>query len=321
MILLANLLFMLRPRLLRFFHFFRYLNLATLRITVSRALKHRLLSLSSQMAYNAMLALFPAILVIFTVIELFKQYFPWTNPADQLGEVAPEEALQLMRNFADGINFTDNRGLFSLSFIMAIWVSSGALNAAMNALDQINQIPSEKSRPFWKAKLIAMGLTLGSVLLLFIASFILFISSWVVNLVEYKSIVIILLTLLRLLSWLIALGLVAIVFAIIYRFGISHWRPGTPIIPGAILAAVLWAIVSGVFRHYVASNFSNYHKIYGALGAVIVLQLWSYMTSLVLLLGDQLNFTVGEAMQAAKARSIEKTEIKAVSKISESKIQ
>jgi membrane protein len=149
----------------------------------------------------------------------------------------------------------------------------------------------------------------------------LFISNWAVNLVEYKSIVVILLTLLRLLSWLIALSLVAIVFAIIYRFGISHWRQGTPIIPGAVLAAVSWAIVSGVFRHYVASNFSNYHKIYGALGAVIVLQLWLYMTSLVLLLGDQLNFTVGEAMQADKQQSSDKPELQRVSEISESKIQ
>lgn len=312
---------MLRRRLHRFLHFLGYLNLRTLRITLSRALKHRLLSLSSQMAYNAMLALFPGILVIFTVIELVKQFFPWTNPANQLGEVAPEEALQLIRNFADGINLTDYRGLFSLTFIMAIWVSSGALNAAMNALDQIHQIPPEKTRPFWKAKLIAMGLTFGSILLLFIASFVLFVSNWVINLVEYKSMVVVLFTLLQLLGWLIALGLVAIVFATIYRFGTSHWRKGTPIIPGAVLATVLWAIVSGIFRHYAASNFSSYQEIYGALRAVIVLQLWLYMTSLVLLLGDQLNFTVGQAMQAAKAQSIDKTELSTLSKIPESNIQ
>lgn len=311
---------MLLPRVLRFFHFFRYLNLVNLRKTFSRAMKRRLMALSSQMAYNATLALFPAILVILTVVELFKQFIPWTNPADQLGNVAPEQVLQLMHNFAEGVNLADNRGLFSLSFVVAIWVASGVLGAAMNALDQIHHVPIEETRPFWKAKLIALGLTIGSIFPLFIASFLLFISNLVVKMVGDHSIVLVLLSFLRLLSWLIALSLIAIVFAVIYRFGPSHWRPGTPIIPGAVLAAISWAIVSGLFRHYVAVNFSNYNKIYGALGAVVVLQLWCYMTSLVFLLGDQLNSTVGEDMQRAKARLMAAQEMTPVPEVTESEL-
>lgn len=311
---------MLLPRIFRFFRFCRYLNLVTLRRTVTRAMQRRVMALASQMAYNAMLALFPALLVILTAIELFKQIFPWTNPANQLGEVAPEQALQLMHNFAEGINLGDHSGLFSLSFVVAIWVSSGALSAAMNALDQIRHIPNEKTRPFWKAKLIALGLTVGSILLLFMASFLLFISNLVVKLVGDHSLILVLLMVWRLLSWFIALGLVATVLAVIYRFGPSYWRPGIPIIPGAVLAAVFWAIVSGLFRHYVAANFSNYNKIYGALGAVIVLQLWFYMTSLVFLLGDQLNVTVGEEMQQAKTKSLHVSEVIPSSEVTESEV-
>ncbi|MCP2729634.1 YihY/virulence factor BrkB family protein [Limnofasciculus baicalensis] len=294
---------MLLPRLVRFFRFFRYLNLATVRKTVARAMKCRLMGLSSQMAYNAMLAVFPAILVILTAIELFKQFFPWTNPTVHLRDVAPEEAMQLIHNFAEGIKSSHNQGLFSLSFIVAIWVSSGALGAAMNALDQINQVSPEEIRPFWKAKLISLGLTFGSIFLLFIASSLLVSSHFLVKMVNDKSIVLVLLTFLRLLSSVLALGIVAIVFAVIYRFGSSRRFPETPILPGAVLAAVSWAIVSGIFRYYVAATFGSYHKIYGALGAVIVLQLWLYMSSLVLLLGDQLNFTVGEAMAEARRKT------------------
>jgi membrane protein len=280
-------------------------------------MKRRLMGLSAEMAYNAMLALFPAILAVLTAIGLFEESLQDTfrDLANQLSQVAPDQVLELIRAFRDEISRTKSSSLFSFSFLLAIWTASGALSAAMNALDQIHEIPSQQTRPFWKAKLISLGLTIGSIVLLVTASFLVFISGWLVGMVAQQSGVGILLTLWRLLSWPLALGIVATAFAFIYRFGPSRWTQGTPIMPGAVLAAISWAILSGLFRLYVA-NFGNYNKVYGAVGAVIVLLLWLYMTSLVLLLGDQLNVTVGKAMQRAKAASIEaaKTEESAIAK-------
>lgn len=288
----------------RFFRFFRYLNLATLRKTITRAIKRRLMGLSAEMAYNAILALFPAILAILTAIGLFEDSLQSTfhNLARQLSEVVPDQAMQLIKDFAQQINLGKNRGLFSLSFILAIWTASGALSAAMNALDQIHDIPPEETRPFWKAKLVSLGLTIGSILFSVLASFLVFISDWVVFIVVDQSGASVLLKIWRLLSWPLALGIIATGCAFIYRYGPSRWTPGTPIMPGAILAAISWAMISALFRLYV-TNFGNYNKVYGTVGAVIVLLLWLYMTSLVLLLGDQLNVTVGEAMQRAKPRN------------------
>ncbi|MEO8891664.1 MAG: YihY/virulence factor BrkB family protein [Coleofasciculaceae cyanobacterium] len=289
----------------RFFRFFRYLNLRTLKKAFLAAMKRRLMGLSAEMAYNAMLALFPAILAILTAIGLFQDSLQGTfhDLVNQLSEVAPDQVLQLLRDFSQEISRTKSQSLFSLSFLFAIWASSGALSAAMNALDQINQIPTEKVRPFWKAKLISLGLTIGSMVLLLTASFLVFISGWLVELATKQSGITILSTFWRLLSWPLALGIVATAFAFIYRFGPSRWSKGKPIMPGAMLAAVSWAIISALFRLYVA-NFGNYNKVYGAVGAVIILLLWLYMTSLVLLLGAQLNVTVGEAMQPAKSKGL-----------------
>lgn len=288
----------------RFIRFFRHLNLSTLKKTFAQAMKRRLMGLSAEMAYNAMLALFPAILAVLTAIGLFQDSLQDTfrNLANQLSEVAPEQALQLLRDFAKEISRTKSSSLFSLSFILAIWASSGALSAAMNALDQIHTIPTEKARPFWKAKLVSLGLTIGSILLLLTASFLVFISGWIVEMVAQNSGFLVLSTIWRLLSWPLALGIVATAFTFIYRFGPSRWSKGTPIMPGAMLAAISWAILSALFRLYVA-NFGNYNKVYGAVGAVIVLLLWLYMSSLVLLLGDQLNVTVGEAMKKTKLKA------------------
>jgi membrane protein len=335
-------------RLPRFFRFFYYLNWYTLKQTVRCAMQSRLSGLSAEMAYNSMLALFPAILAIVTAIGLFEEtiasflsgfvslfkeveseslQITLRNLATQLRIVAPDMAWQLLSNFVGQIAQVKNRGLFSVSFFAAIWISSAAVGAAMNALDQIDRIPRRFRRPFWKAKLVSILLTLGSIALLAIASFLVLIGDILVrffvdlivrlpNVIEnlpgfqplsvseaenWAKRAMWLLDLWQLLSWPVALCIVITAFAFIYRFGPSQWNAGTPILPGATLAALSWAGISALFRIYVA-NFGNYNKVYGAVGAVIVLMLWLYLSSLVMLLGAQLNAIVGQTMRKQQKR-------------------
>ena len=260
------------------------------------------MGLSAEMAYNAMLALFPAILAILTAIGFFEESLQPTfrRLAEQLGQIAPEAAATLIRSFVDNLHLSRSQRLFSLSFAVALWISSGAMSAAMNALDQIHRIPANQKRPFWQAKLISLALTLGTITLLVVACFLVFISDWLLGIAvaasPIETLKIALLSGWRLLRWPLALGLVSLAFALVYRYGPSRWRPKTQIIPGAIFGALLWAFLSAMFRLYV-SRFGNYNRVYGAVGAVIVLMLWLYLSSLALLLGDQLNVIIGKAMQ------------------------
>lgn len=297
----------------RFIRFFRHLNWHTLKKTFARTTERRLLGLASEIAFNAMLSLFPAILALITAIGLLAQSLQATfnKLANQLSQVLPEQALDLIRDFATTeITNSKNSGLFSLSFVLAIWTASGAVSTAMTALDQIHQIPPENIRPFWKAKLVSLGLTVGTMLLLVLASFLVFTSDWLLAMVvRGNGSLIFLLHLWQLLRWPLALSIVAAAFSFVYRYGPSQWNSGTPMMPGAILAAVFWAILSALFRLYVA-NFGNYNKVYGAVGAVIVLMLWLSMSAAVLLIGDQLNVTVGEDMRPkAQSESPEKQKI------------
>jgi membrane protein len=378
----------------RFFLFFRYINWSILKKTFQRSLESRLLGLASEIAFNAMLALFPAILAIFTAIGLFEEslQFILSDLVRQYKDVVPIVVWDLLKSFVEEITRTKSKGLFSVSFIVAIWLSSGALSTAMNALDQIAHIPTDKKRKFWQAKLISLVITLGSIFLLVVASFLVFLGDYFVKLVinlmvrfEFTEAGISLLALIwRLLSWPIVLGVlvitiasiyevikspqdskhpikklkliliimvisgvflflltgllvlvnnlmlglkfdysiglllvnisswlswpvallfVSIAFAFIYRIGVSSWQKGTPILPGALLAAISWAIVSGLFRLYV-TNFGQYNRVYGAVGAVIVLMLWLQITSLILLLGYQLNTIVGEEIIKNNSKSI-----------------
>ena len=371
----------------RFFRFFLYLNWNTVSKTFCRAFQRRLVGLSAEIAYNAMLALFPTILAILTALGLFEESLQSTfsDLANQYRDVIPGMVWELLHDFVTEIAQTKSKSLFSLSFIVAIWVSSSALSTAMNALDQIHHIPRKQRRPFWRAKLISLFITVGTIVLLVVASFIVLLGDLLVKLAidlivklpVNQTGISLLLKLWNLLSWPIALGIVAmtvafiyqisqsptdkkhpfrkaklillvfvigtvlllfitallifidyligrlefdysvasvmvnvwqfvswpvslaivsIAFAFIYRIGPSRWVHGTPVLPGAILAALSWASVSALFRLYVL-NFGQYNKVYGAVGAVIVLMLWLQMTALVMLLGEQLNATVGEAMQ------------------------
>lgn len=289
----------------RFFRFFKHLNLGTIRKTLSDANQQRLPGLASEMAYNAMLSLFPAILAVLTAIGLFAPLrSTFEALADELGSVAPVEALGLIENFATAVSTGGDSRLFSLSFIFALWTASGVLSAAMIALDHIHQIPRKQVRPFWKAKLVALGLTIGSIILFLISLVIVFVSDILVKQLARQSDVLgpELLRIWQLLSLPAVLGIMSTLFAFVYRFGPSRWNSGQPIMPGAVIAALIWAILSNLFSLYV-EHFGNYNQVYGAVGAVIVLLLWLYMSSLVLLIGGQLNVTVGEAMRRSNQHS------------------
>ncbi len=196
----------------RFVRFFRHLNWRTLKKTVARTIERRLLGLASEIAFNAMLSLFPAMIALFTAIGLFAESLQDTfrQLATELSHIAPEEAIVLIRDFAaQEIANSKNSSLFSLSFAIAIWAASGAVSTAMTALDQIHQIPSEKMRPFWKAKLISLGLTIGTMLLLVFASFLVFISDLLLAMVvNNNSFLVFLLDIWQLLRWPLALSII-----------------------------------------------------------------------------------------------------------------
>mgnify|MGYP001794156428 CR=1 FL=1 len=284
---------------LEFLRFLSYINLHTIKAVIRATLQRRLPSLASEMAYNAMLGLFPGILAMLTAIGLVKSLENTFNRlAMSLSEIAPGAVNDLIQNFAEEVSDGENKGLFSVSFVIALWASSGAISAAMRALDEIHQIPPEQRRPFWKARLLSIGLTIGTILLLMTASYLVFISDGVIQLLAQQSGETIrqwVLTIWRLLTWPLALGIVSSAFAFVYRFGPSRWTRGKPLMPGAALAALSWALLSASFRMYVA-QFGNYNKVYGAIGTVIILLLWLFLTSLVMLIGDQLNVIVGELM-------------------------
>lgn len=305
-----------------FWLFCRCLTWATLKDVCVKAGEQRLPGLSAEMAYNSMLALFPGLLAVLSAIALFE---PLQSTLYQiarlLGEVIPDNVRNLIRTSLKEILLYRNQQLFSLSFVAALWAFSGVMSAAMAALDRIHEIPSDRTRSFVKAKLISLGLSIGTIVLLILASGAVFISDLIVQAVARQSCLLEsvancdlkdvqnclppagncplesqLLAVWRLWRWPSSLGIISVAFAFVYRYGPSRRQADIPIFSGAILAAILWALFSAVFRFYVL-HLSNFNWTYGTIGTFIVLLLWLDLSCLAMLIGAQLNLTVGKAMK------------------------
>lgn len=285
-----------------FFHFFAYLNRRTIHNLVQGILHRRLPGLAAEMAYSNALAIFPAMIGLVTVIGMVPIAPDGMDSiTGELLQVAPPEVVQLIEGFLQQVQLPNSERVFSISFAVTIWIASGAISVAMAAMDQIYQTPMHQRRPYWKARLIAVLLTIGTVIALLGASFLVVISDLIVQfagrfvdlpqLEFWRD--------LANLRWLIAFTILIIGFGVLYRFGPSRWYVGTPLLPGAIVGAALWAIISQAFRLYLAYFGSRLNLTYGTLSAGILLLLWLNFSSLALLIGAQLNVTVGEAMRLA----------------------
>ena len=302
--------------------------------------------------------------------------------AVHLADIMPVQVWTLLLEFIENNQTSESKSWFSLSTFTAVWIISGVLSAAINALEQIHQVTAQQKRSYVQTKIVAFSLTILTIAFLIIACFLLWVGDFLLELAlqqnlnslllttwqifsiivviaiattttgliyqfrirlkrksdrEFRTVITsilvitgavsaqlvyscyltvedwmvdarmevalsnLLLDLWRLLGFPIALGIIAIAFSLIYCYGASVRIKDTPIVPGAVLAAIFWAIVSLIFRLYV-SHVGIYSKIYGAVGTAIILMLWLYLSSLVMLIGEQVNVVLGEAISEDKRR-------------------
>ncbi len=261
---------------------------------------YRLPGLAAEMAYNWMLGLFPLILMALTTVGLFS-----LNPQDtydvikdQLSRVAPTDAVAFVDLFVKEISYGKNFSLFSASFLATLWGASGALSAAMIALDMSHRVPPQVLRSFWHRRALSILLTVGIMVLTGVASFLLFFNDRVLEELVRQADQLGFTPVGEDLAWVgtwfdypIGVAMLILSCITLYRFGPSYRMRGIPLVPGALCASVLWVIASSGLQLYV-SNFNNFNRAYGFVGSFIVLLLWLWLSSLVLLLGEQINIAL-----------------------------
>ncbi|NQX27494.1 YihY/virulence factor BrkB family protein [Microbacteriaceae bacterium VKM Ac-2854] len=254
--------------------------------------------LAAGLTYYAVLALFPGLLAVVSVLGLFGAAQKTTDTVLELmSNLASPQAVEVLRGPVEQLTSSPAAGIaFATGLIGALWSASGYVGGFGRAMNRIYDV--DEGRPIWKLRPTMLGVTLFTVVLLVIAALILVLSGPVATAVGD----VIGLGEGTLLVWNIAkwpvLGIIAVVvIAVLYYWAPNIRQPKFRWMSlGALLALVIWLIASVGFGLYVA-NFSNYDATYGSLGAVIVFLLWIWITNLALLFGAEFDAELERARQ------------------------
>jgi membrane protein len=245
------------------------------------------LGLAAQLAYYFFLALFPALLFMVALIGFLPVGDVMNTILSMLGRVAPGDVLTIIQDQVTKIAETKSGGLLTVGALGALWSTSAGLAAIIDTLNQTYGV--QEARPFWKVRLIAIGLTLALALFVIVAFTLLLggpalgerVADWFRLGTAFRWSWLIL-------QWPVVFALITLAVAIVYYYAPDAEQEWVWITPGSVMATLLWLAISLVFRVYV-TNFANYNATYGAIGGVIVLMLWFYCSGLALLIGAEVN--------------------------------
>ncbi|ASS94149.1 YihY/virulence factor BrkB family protein [Peribacillus simplex] len=245
----------------------------------------RVTGLAAEQAYYYLLALFPLLILLLSILPYLN--IDIQTALDTIKTFMPSETMEVIEKNIINILSERNGGLLTFGFLGTIWSASNGMNAFIHSMNIAYDV--EETRNFIKARFISIVLTLGLVVAFIVmlglpvfGKVIIDLLQQVIPIPEETQI------LFSLLRWVIAVVIISLVLAFLYRFAPNKSFPIKHVIPGAVTATVLWLGISLGFSFYV-SNFANYSSTYGSLGGVIILMLWLYLSGLIFVVGGEIN--------------------------------
>jgi membrane protein len=261
---------------------------ALIRQTAHDLWANDVLGLAAQSAYYCFYSLFPILLVCAPLLSLVgDRQRTFAILMDKVARAAPPDAFALVQSVVRSAVFGQGApGVISVGALLTIWMGSNVFSSLADALNRV--AATHKTRPYWKTFLLSLGFVfvagvaafLGTVVLLFGQSIVETVGSaldlprtarlaWAIG----QDVVVI--------ALLVALG------AAVFRFLPNESPRWNEAIIGSVVATLLWLVATFGFRLYV-EHFPNYNRTYGAIGAVIVLLTWMYLSMLAVLIGGEL---------------------------------
>jgi membrane protein len=263
----------------------------TLKRTGAEFSEDQLTDWAACLTYYGVLSMFPALIALVSIVGLvFDPQQIINTLTDIVRQLGPTTAVDTFSGPIEQV--ASSQGTAGLMLIVglvgALWSASGYVGGFMRASNVIYEV--EEGRPIWKLRPLQMVVTLIMVLLLAIAAVSVIVTgplaSAVGSAIGLSDVAV---TVWNIAKWPVLVAMVALMIALLYYASPNAKVGGFKrVLPGAVVAVVVWAVASAAFALYVA-NFGSYNKTYGTLGGVVGFLVWLWITNIAILLGAEFN--------------------------------
>jgi membrane protein len=262
--------------------------LRLLRVAFWRAFVHDSFATAKASAYSSILTFFPVLLIVGSSLA------SWRKGGPYLREISYALSSILPAGSNTVLNYLKSAGKHPVGFLLTtslitLWTASGVMISWMEGFRRCYELP--KTWGLVKERLIAFGLVIFALVPMTFATLLVAVGSkFETRLLPFidPDFSIYLLLLWGMIRWVIATLTSISVIALIYHNAVPRTQPWHSVIPGSVLATVLWFAVTVGFRAYL-QHWGDFATIYGSLGAGMALLVWMYMISLVVLVGAEFN--------------------------------
>jgi membrane protein len=236
---------------------------------------------AGSLTFFGVLALFPFLIFLVSLASVIIDPARAQVLIEELAQVAPREVVSILGQRLEALAVSNSVGLLTAGAVGAIWIASGGVVSLMRALNTAYGV--EETRPFWKVRGVAVLSTLAAALLSIAAAVLAVVTPVIANKLggPFPTLV----------TWLrlpLAGVMMMFLWALLY-YALPNVKQSFKFItPGSVVGVIIWVLASWGFSQYVA-NFGKYDANYGALGGVIVLLMWMWITAQVILLGAEIN--------------------------------
>lgn len=265
---------------------------------------------AAEMAFRFMFALFPLLIFLAALSSYVARWIGIENPTQELlqqgGDALPADVRSVLEPQLNAIFQNQAPGLLTLTAVLALWAASAGTKTIMKVLNRVYEV--EEARPFIRKQAVGVGITLGGGLVFLAAAIVLVVGQAAGQQIAdalgiggaWSTVV----TIARIP---VVLVLIAVAVGLVYWVAPNADLSFKWVTWGGSIFVVLWLVATLGFGFYVA-NFGNYNATYGSLGAVIILMTWLYFSSLLLIVGAQINFLLERRFASAEESEVARRE-------------
>jgi membrane protein len=249
--------------------------------------KHRVVALAAGVTFYSILAIFPAIAALVGIYGLFADPTTISMHLDSVADFLPGGAIDVIK---DQLTRIASRGkstlglTFFVGLVVSLWTANAGLKALFDALNLVHD--AEETRGFVKLNVVSLAFTILGIMFAILALAVVIAIPLVLNAAGLGAATDLIV---RLGRWPVLFLVVAIVLALIYRYGPCRLNPRWRWITwGSAFASLAWIALSAIFSWY-AANFGSYNATYGSLGAIMGFMVWLWLSTIVVLLGAEID--------------------------------